>query len=69
MMALSWEQIEEIAGEDPDDRAIRIAHGFSPQDDWQDDTLLCRNGCGISYEYISAHKIRECHAEEEEDDG
>lgn len=49
-------------GEDPDDRAIREAHGFAYEDDWQDRSLLCRNGCGLTYPDISAGKIRECSA-------
>jgi hypothetical protein len=59
---LSWEEIERIAGEDPDDRAIREAHAFTYDDNWQDESLLCRNGCGLSYPAISGGKIRECSA-------
>lgn len=59
---LSVEEIERIVGEDPDDRAIREAHGFTFEDDWQDKSLLCRNGCGIAYPDIAGGKIRECRA-------
>jgi len=52
-----WEQ---IASEDPDDRADREAHGFTFDDDWKDETLLCRNGCGLPYIEIVAGKIRTC---------
>lgn len=57
---LSWEEMERLASEDPDDRADREAHGFSYEDDWQDETLLCRNGCGLSYTEIVGGKIRDC---------
>lgn len=56
----SFAEIDRLMGEDPDDRAIREAHGFSFGDDWQDESLLCRNGCGISYPEIVGGKIREC---------
>ena len=54
-----WEM---VAGEDPDDRAIREAHGFSYDDDYDDRALLCRNGCGETYFNIATGKIRECAA-------
>ena len=57
---MHFAEIERIMGEDPDDRAIREAHGFTYEDDWQDESLLCRNGCGLSYPDISSGKIREC---------
>jgi hypothetical protein len=56
---LYWEMLD---GEDPDDRAIREAHGFGYSDDWEDPALLCRNGCGLSYPDISSGKIRQCSA-------
>ena len=59
-LGLSWEEIERLAGEDPGDRAIREAHGFSYEDDFEDRALLCRNGCGETYFDIAAGKIREC---------
>lgn len=59
-MGLSWEEIERLASEDPDDRAIREAHGFSYDDDYEDRSLLCRNGGGETYFDIAAGKIREC---------
>lgn len=49
-----------FTGEDPDDRLDREAHGFSPEDDYLDGTLLCRNGCGLSYLYIVEGKVRLC---------
>lgn len=59
--ASRWREIEEIAAEDPDDREVRLAHGFS-FDDWGDPSLLCRNGCGLSYDDIASGKIRICRA-------
>ncbi|MFI7073487.1 hypothetical protein [Micromonospora sediminicola] len=53
-------EIEGIAAEDPDDRQIRFAHGFYRDDDWQDSTLLCRNGCGLPYSEVVAGKVRRC---------
>lgn len=61
-MSVDFEEIDRLMGEDPDDRAIREAHGFTYEDDWQDESLLCRNGCGLSYPDISSRKIRECSA-------
>lgn len=58
---LTWAEIEEIASEDPDDRAIRIAHGFT-YDDWSDRSTLCRNGCGETYDEIAGGKMRACSA-------
>lgn len=58
-----WREIEEIACEDPDDRQIRLAHGFSfKDDDLEDPSLVCRNGCGLSYNDIIGCKIRICRA-------
>ena len=57
---MDFAEIERIMGEDPDDRAIREAHGFTYEDDWQDESLLCRKGCGLSYPDVSSGKIREC---------
>lgn len=54
------EWVEMLEGEDPDDRAIREAHGFGYRVPDYDDGELCRNGCGASYGEISAGKIREC---------
>ena len=59
---MSFAEIDRLMGEDPDDRAIREAHGFTYEDDWQDRSLLCRNGCGLSYPDISSGKIRRCSA-------
>ena len=52
---LYWEMLE---GEDPDDRAIREAHGIGYTEPVEG--TVCRNGCGLAYEDISAGKIREC---------
>jgi hypothetical protein len=60
MPNLSWDEIDRLMSEDPDDRAIREAHGFSYEDDFEDRTLLCRNGCGATYFDIAVGKIREC---------
>lgn len=60
---LYWEMLE---GEDPDDRAIREAHGFGYEDDYEDRSLLCRNGCGRTYFDIATGKARECAAREGE---
>lgn len=57
---MNFREIEEIMSEDQDDRADRIAHGFTYEDQWQDKSLLCRNGCGLSYYEIVAGKIRQC---------
>lgn len=68
---MDFAEIDRLMGEDPDDRAIREAHGFTYEDDWQDRSLLCRNGCGLSYPDISSGKIRECSAadtDEHQDD-
>lgn len=59
---LTFEEIDRLMGEDPDDRAIREAHGFGYEDDWQDRSLLCRNGCGATYYDIAARKMRQCAA-------
>jgi hypothetical protein len=56
-------RIEELASEDPDDRACRLAHGFTVDDDWRDTTLVCRNGCGATYEDVVAGKMRKCLAQ------
>jgi hypothetical protein len=58
----TWAEIDTLMGEDPDDRADREAHGFTADDDWRDGTLLCRNGCGLSYREIVGGKIRDCAA-------
>ena len=52
---LYWEMLE---GEDPDDRAIREAHGISYTDPVEG--TVCRNGCGLTYQEISAGKMRSC---------
>jgi len=54
---LYWEMLE---GEDPDDRAIREAHGIGYTDPVEG--TVCRYGCGLSYEAISARKVHECEA-------
>lgn len=53
---LYWEMLE---GEDPDDRAIREAHGIGYEEPCSED-VKCSNGCGLSYTEISSGKIREC---------
>lgn len=47
------------SSEDPDDRVIRMAHGFADDDDPLDPSKVCED-CGISYDEIASHKIREC---------
>lgn len=59
-IGLSWAEIDRLMGEDPDDRAIREAHGFTFEDDYRDRSLLCRNGCGRTYPDVASGKIREC---------
>ena len=49
-----------LEGEDPDDRAVREAHGFGYREPDYPDGAACRNGCGASYGEISSGKIREC---------
>ena len=56
-------EIERLMSEDPDDRAIREAHGFTYDDDYEDRALLCRNGCGLPYLDIAVAKIRLCRAD------
>ncbi|MFJ1539213.1 hypothetical protein ACIODS_11790 [Micromonospora chalcea] len=57
---LTFAEIEELAAEDPDDRQVRLAHGFYRADDWQDGGRLCRNGCGLPYSEVVAGKVRRC---------
>ena len=57
---LSFGEIDRLMGEDPDDRAIREAHGFTYEDDYRDRSLLCRNGCGETYYDIAVRKMRQC---------
>lgn len=57
---MTFEEMERLASEDPGDRQDREAHGFTYEDDWRDASLLCRNGCGLSYPEIVAGKIRRC---------
>lgn len=58
---LYWEMLK---GEDPDDRAIREAHGIGYEDPY-DDTVTCRNGCGLTYPEISVGKVRACAGDRE----
>lgn len=55
------EWCEMLEGEDPDDRAIREAHGIGYREPHTAD-VKCRNGCGLSYVELSAGKVRECEA-------
>jgi hypothetical protein len=64
--SLTVEEIGLIMSEDPDDRDIRVAHGFTREDDWEDLSLLCRNGCGKSYYVIAVGKVRACPGAEPE---
>lgn len=57
---MNFAEFERIASEDPDDRADREAHRFTYEDHWQDLSILCRNGCGLTYEEVVAGKIRIC---------
>lgn len=57
---LTHKEIEQVMSEDPDDRAIREAHGFTYDDDFEDRSLLCRNGCGETYYEIAVCKMRKC---------
>lgn len=54
---LTFAEIDELMGEDPDDRAIRMAHGFTAADA---DSTSCRNGCGATYGSVAAGKIHDC---------
>ena len=58
---LTFAEIEELASEDPDDREVRLAHGFGRDDA---DEAPCRNGCGLLYSDVVAGKIRRCLAVE-----
>jgi hypothetical protein len=57
---VNYDEAERLGSEDYDDVLDREAHGFTYEDDWQDESLLCRNGCGLSYREIVAGKIRNC---------
>jgi hypothetical protein len=59
---LTFAEIEQIASEDPDDRADRLAHGIPYEARHDDPAEFCRNGCGLSYSDIVAGKIRLCRA-------
>jgi hypothetical protein len=59
---MNYDEIERLMSEDPDDRLDREAHGFTYEDDFQDRSLMCRNGCGLSYLEIVEGKIRQCNA-------
>jgi hypothetical protein len=52
---LTWAEVEEIASEDPDDREIRLHHGFDRDDP---DDVLCPRGCGLTYGGVIAGKVR-----------
>jgi hypothetical protein len=56
-----WKMLE---SEDPDDRAIREAHGIGYFEDYMDLSVVCRHGCGATYMNISSGKIRKCWADE-----
>lgn len=60
---LTFDEIERLASEDPFDRLDRQAHGFTYEDDWHDKTLVCRNGCGLTYYEVVCGKVRICNAE------
>jgi len=49
-----------LTGEDPDDRAIREAHGIGYEEDFGDLAVMCRYGCGATYDEISSGKMRTC---------
>jgi hypothetical protein len=51
-----------LEGEDPDDRAIREAHGIGYREDFDDPSVTCRNGCGATYHNIAVGKMRKCEA-------
>jgi hypothetical protein len=53
---------EMLEGEDPDDRAIREAHGIGYEEDFGDLAVTCRYGCGATYHEISSGKMRTCPA-------
>jgi hypothetical protein len=60
-----WEMLE---GEDPDDRAIREAHGIGYEEDFGDLAVMCRYGCGATYHEIASSKMRACAARPENGD-
>jgi hypothetical protein len=60
-----WEMLE---GEDPDDRAIREAHGIGYEEDYRDLSVTCRYGCGATYFDIAVGKRRACEARPENSD-
>jgi hypothetical protein len=55
------EWIDMLTGEDPDDRAIREAHGIGYEEPYSPD-VKCVNGCGLDYPDIASGKIRHCAA-------
>lgn len=54
--------VDMLLGEDPDDRAIREAHGIGYGADFEDPGVVCANGCGETYPDISSGKMRACRA-------
>lgn len=48
--------------EDPEDRRVREAHGFTLEDDFQDPAVVCAT-CRRSYSEIAAAKIEACDPE------
>jgi hypothetical protein len=61
---VAWAENDRLMSEDPDDRAIREAHGLAYEDDYEDRSLICRNGCGTTYFDVAVHKIRKCRGAE-----
>lgn len=57
-----WFHATEGLDEDPGDRADRLAHGFTGDDDWRNPRLFCRNGCGLTYGQVVEGKVRTCTA-------
>lgn len=58
-MALTFDELDRMSAEDPEDRAIREAHGFSEDDDWTDKSVRCA-ACGETYYEIAVCKIERC---------
>ena len=54
--------VDMLLCEDPDDRAIREAHGIGYDADFEDPSIVCANGCGEKYPDISSGKMRTCAA-------
>jgi len=61
----AFEEFDRFMSEDPEDRRIMENHGFTYEDDFRDLTLLCRNGCGLTYLEVVQDKIEKCRGKDD----